>query len=124
MRSVKLLSTGLLVLSLIVGAGCTGNSLDDSGGPNVVLQVLSFETPKVTGNVNEGTCQLSGLPCLDNNNCALGDICVIPPNTGNCDVQEWDMQLLNVPKTTLATQSPFNDVPGHCPLHIRKKRHP
>ena len=94
----------------LAGVSCTNNSLDDSGGPNVTLQVSQLDTPQVSGNVNEGTCMMTGLPCLDNNNCAFGDVCNIPPNTGNCSISTWNATMENKPLSELATTSPFNDV--------------
>ena len=75
------LSVGLIMVGL---TGCTGNSIDDAGAANVVLEVLSFDSPAVTGSVAPG------------GGCAF-------------TVTEWDVNLSAVPINSLVG-TPFNDV--------------
>jgi len=75
------LAAGLIIAGL---AGCTGNSLDDAGAANVVLEVLSFDSPAVTGELLGG---------------------------GGCGftVTEWEVSLSALPINSLVG-TPFNDV--------------
>jgi hypothetical protein len=69
---------------MLVALACVSGTSDDPSTPDVVLQVTLTDSPAVTAQDQAG-------------------ICVIR-------VQEWTVTFNNVPKNSLATTSPFNDV--------------
>jgi len=76
-----------------------------------VLQVLNVENPAITGERATGNCNDNpDQECLSNDNCPIDDYCVLPVNPGECEISEWTVQFANVPKTELATTTPYNDV--------------
>ena len=80
----KYLATALVALVLVAVAGCASGDIDDPGSPPNVLQVLLTESPPVTGTQDElGNCLLT--------------------------LTEWELQMTNVPKNSLAVASPYND---------------
>jgi hypothetical protein len=100
-----------LAAILLLAAGCTNDSLDDGTSPDVILQVVSFESPVITaqqGQATQGTCSLSGTLCDSTADCALNETC-IRPQVCRLEVSEWTATLQAAPKNSLATP-PFNDV--------------
>jgi hypothetical protein len=98
---------------LLAVPACTENDLDE-GDQDVVLEITSFNTPPVTGEIELGFCQLTpAIDCLNNNNCPIGDICVLPPGGGECLITPWTLGLTNMPLSEGAGESPFNDVLVH-----------
>lgn len=111
MRTAKHSYTGLLVALLLGAAACTGNGLDNGGSPNVVLEIVPpITTPAVTGTIQQGTCSVTGNPCLSNDNCPVGEACILPPVSGTCTIPQWTVNIANIPKIPLANSVPFNDV--------------
>jgi len=102
--------TVVSALLLAALAGCTGNSLDDGDSGNVVLEVTAINAPQASGQVTAGTCSVSGNPCLQTSDCPASEFCQLNPTTQGCLPPEWTVTLTSVPKSDLATTSPFNDV--------------
>ena len=95
---------------LLAVPACTENDLDE-GDQDVVLEITSFNTPPVTGEIELGFCQLSpAIPCLNNNNCPIGDVCDLSVISGECNIPAWSFGLANLPLSEGASESPFNDV--------------
>jgi len=74
-----------IAVPVLAAVGCAGGDIDDADSPHNVLQVSATETPAVTGSRDS--------------------------TTGACvfTITEWEAKFKNVPKNSLATQSPFND---------------
>ena len=101
----------LLGLVLLVVPACTDSDLDDPDTGNVVLEVLNVDNPAITGEQDTGYCNDNPeQECLSNDNCPINDFCVLPVNPGECEISEWTVRLANVPKTDLATTTPYNDI--------------
>ena len=81
----KYLATALAALTLVAVAGCASGDIDDPGSPPNALQVALTESPPVTGTLD-----------------ALTGGCILT-------LTEWELQVTNVPKNTLAVASPYND---------------
>jgi len=91
MRSTKLWILPVLALAVLAFAGCTGNSLDDGGSADVVLEVSVENNPSVTANTQGGSGGGTG-------------VCVY-------QVTEWTVTFNNVPKNMVAVDgSPYNDI--------------
>jgi hypothetical protein len=110
MRSLNRLWIVPAACALVLAVACTGSSLDDGDSANVVMQVQNLNDPPVTGSVQVGSCVLSGLPCVSDDDCADNDDCFIDPTGTECQVVNWNATLLNKPKSELAGESPFNDI--------------
>lgn len=106
----------LAVLAVLVATSCTNNDLDDGDSPNVVLEITELDFSEgVEGEPELGECKDAGgggtlNPCLSTADCPDGEFCDLPVTVGECDIPEWSLTFTNVPKTDLATTSPFNDV--------------
>lgn len=109
MRRSKLLWAILLIVGALGVASCADSNIDDGDAADILLQVLGVNNPAITGNVDLGTCSISGTDCLTNDNCPIGEVCN-PPIAGDCTIAEWSVQMDNVPKSSGAGTSPFNDV--------------
>ena len=117
MRVTKRWGMCLILAVLLVASGCTNNGIDDGGGPNVLLEILNMTTPPIQGETETGTCEnnnpdlpASGNPCLSALDCPEGEYCELPIGGTGCQSTQWSITLLNVPKTPLATTSPYNDI--------------
>ena len=112
MRKANLFCVVPIVLAILVMPGCTEDgSLDDGDAANVLLQILGVTNPAVTGEATLGTCSISLVDCLTNDNCGeLGGTCTPPVATGECTVNDWTIQMRNAAKSEGAVNSPFNDI--------------
>jgi len=89
-RDKRLVFLSLLAGLLVLATGCPENgSLDDGDSAPVVFEVEILNTPAVTA-------QPGGSPP----SCA----------TPSAQVQQWDANAVNSPKTAGAITSPFNDI--------------
>jgi hypothetical protein len=99
-----------LAAVLLLAPACTENDLDDSDS-DVVLEVVTSSTPPVTGEVQLGSCSLSGNECLTSDNCPEGETCILPPpGSSECLIAEWNFNLANQPLSEGAIESPYNDI--------------
>ena len=69
---------------LLMAAACVSGNADHPSTPDIELQVMVTESPAVTAQDQSGTCVIK--------------------------VNEWTVNFNNVPKNSLATTSPWNDV--------------
>ena len=74
----------LLALLVLASLSCVSGPLDDGDSADVVLEILTMTSPPITGTENNGVCVYT--------------------------VTEWTANVTAVPKNSLATSSPFNDV--------------
>ena len=51
----KYLVIATLAALLTVAGGCTGDTLDDGGGADVIMQILVLDNPPVTASLDEAT---------------------------------------------------------------------
>lgn len=80
----KYLALALAAVALVAVAGCASGDIDDPGSPPNALQVVVTESPPITGTLD--------------------------PDTGCVfTLTEWELQMTNVPKNSLAVASPYND---------------
>ncbi len=109
----------LMLVVFVMTAACTNNGLDNADAPNTVLEVVTLDNPPITGQILAGTCSLdetricvSDLACLPDPGQGIpdGGICEIDPTEEGCQLEEWSVSLGNVPKSDLATTSPYNDI--------------
>jgi hypothetical protein len=85
MRVAYRIAVVALTVGLVLSVGaCAGNSLDDTGSPNVVLEIFTVTIPPITATTASG-------------------VCTFTVTTGNATLR-------NEPKNSLAITSPFNDV--------------
>ena len=109
MRGIKTILMIPVAAVLLLAGACTGNSLDNNSGPQIVLEIISFTTPPVTAAVSTtGFCSTTtALGCTVSTDCPSLETCVI----GGCTltVVDWSVAFANVPKNTLAA-GPANDV--------------
>jgi hypothetical protein len=101
----------LLAAVLLVSASCTNDGLDDGSGPDVILEIMSFDNPPVTAQLSQstqGTCSVSGTACESNADCADTEVCV---RTQACElrVEDWTANIMAAPKNPSAIP-PFNDI--------------
>ena len=83
-RTIRNLWMILAVGLLLAAAGCAESDIDEDDGPQVYLEVAVTESPAIT-------CQeQAGVQVIE--------------------VTEWTAEYTNVPKNSLATTSPFNDI--------------
>jgi hypothetical protein len=101
---------GLLGLALLAAAGCTGNDVDDGGGADVLLQVLSLENPAVTEGDQTGLCSVTGAPCLDSTDCDPLDPTDVCEFGEECLISEWSASMQNSAKSELGGTTTFDDV--------------
>jgi hypothetical protein len=100
----------LLAVVLLATSACTENDLDESEA-SVVLEILGINNPPVTGEVELGTCSITmSLQCLDNNNCPEGEVCILPPPGGGCEITDWTVNVANKPLNEAGMETPFNDI--------------
>ncbi len=98
------------VAVMLAAPACTENDLDE-GDQDVVLEITSFDAPAATGDPEIGFCQDSPtIPCLNSNNCAFDDVCILTGIGGECTISAWTFTLENKPLSEGASESPFNDV--------------
>ncbi len=98
------------VAVMLAVPACTENDIDE-GDQDVVLLLTSFDAPAVTGDPEIGFCQDSPtIPCLNSNNCAFDDVCILTGIGGECTISAWTFTLENKPLSEGASESPFNDV--------------
>jgi hypothetical protein len=95
----------------LLGLACTGNDLDDGDTADVVLLVTQMQTGPVSGQAEVGTCSITtAVQCLDNSDCPINEACILPIAGAECTIPEWQLQLVNKPKSEKATFSPFSDI--------------
>jgi hypothetical protein len=99
----------LLATTVVLVAGCVSGSLDSGGGGDVLLAITEIDNPPITGDVDLGTCSISGADCFTNANCPEGEVCNPPVVTGECTISEWSAELSNEPLNPNATP-PLSDV--------------
>jgi hypothetical protein len=109
MRGIKTILMIPVAAVLLLAGACTGNSYDNSGGPHVVLEIISFTNPPVTAAVSAtGFCSTTtSLGCTVNTDCPSLETCII----GGCTltVVDWSVAFANVPKNSLSA-GPANDI--------------
>ena len=109
MRGIKTILMIPVAAVLLLAGACTGNSYDNNGGPQVVLEIISFTTPPVTAAVSTtGFCSTStAIGCTVDTDCPSLEACII----GGCTltVVDWSVAFANVPKNSLSA-GPANDI--------------
>jgi hypothetical protein len=114
MRSTNRWWSYLVLVGMLVIAGCASGSIDDPDSAPVYLRLDALDSPAVTGSIQgSGTC--SGdptIPCTSDFVCSSAQ-----PAAGFCQnipcvrtINEWTANLSNVPKNSSAVTSPFNDI--------------
>jgi hypothetical protein len=99
----------MLAVALLGVAACTENELDESDA-DVILEILGITNPSVTGQVELGTCSVSGNDCLTIDDCPIGEFCDLPVVPGECLITEWSVSLSNKPLNEGGVETPFNDI--------------
>ena len=99
----------LLAALALAATACTSNDVDESEADSV-LEVLTIDNPPVTGEINNGTCSISGTECLTNDNCPDFETCIPPIVAGECVVTEWSATVANKPLNEGGDVTPFNDI--------------
>lgn len=106
----RLLAVGLLAV-LLGTASCASTDLDDDDAADVVMQILTMNSPAVTAqrqSTTSGTCSGVGTLCQSNSDCPINEVCV---RTDLCtlEVTDWSVTIQAAPKNSLAG-TPFNDI--------------
>ena len=106
----RLLAVALLGV-LLGTASCASNDLDDDDAADVIMQIMTMNSPAVTAqrqSTTSGTCSGVGTLCQANTDCPVNEVCV---RTDLCvlEVTDWSATIQAAAKNTLATK-PFNDI--------------
>jgi len=99
------------VVALAAGGSCTNNDLDNAGSADVILEVVSVDSPPVTAQRStstNGQCSLSATLCSSNADCPITETC-LRQDVCMLEVEEWSATFRNQPKNTLGIGT-YNDV--------------
>ena len=107
MRGIKSIWMIPVAAVLVLAGACTSDGLDDGSSADVVLEILAFQNPTVTGALaQEGTCSGLGNVCMANTDCPMNEVCLFA-----CvlTVPDWVVEIAAQPKNSLAAPI-FNDI--------------